>query len=155
MNIFLLDSDINKNVQSYGDKHVVKMIVEHAQMLSATVRLAGYDAGYRLTHKNHPCTIWTRESQSNYNYLRDLTEALHKEWQFRFNHTRNHKSWDMIETLPDPKLEDNGLTPFAQAMPDEYRDDDAIIAYRKYYLGEKKHLFKWTKRNQPEWTKHD
>lgn len=151
MNIFILDKNYQKNVEAYVDKHVVKMILEHAQMLSTAVRESGIDAGYKATHKNHPCTKWVRESLSNFNFLYNLTEALHEEWQYRFDHTREHKSYSLIKTLPEPNIEDIGMTDFAQAMPDIYKDDDAVNAYRKYYVGEKQHLFNWSKRDKPEW----
>ena len=151
MNIFILDADIDQNVKMYADKHVVKMILEHAQMLSTAIRETGVDVGYKSTHKNHPCTKWVRESLSNFNWLYNLTEALHDEWQYRWEHSRVHKSVDMIRTLPTPDIKDIGMTPFALAMPDRYRSTDAVVAYREYYKGEKQHLFKWTKRNRPEW----
>lgn len=40
-----------------------------------------------------------------------------------------------------------------QAMPDQYKHDNAVIAYRNYYLGEKMEFAKWKKRNTPEWVK--
>jgi hypothetical protein len=44
-----------------------------------------------------------------------------------------------------------GLTPFAQAMPEQYRSDDAVEAYRAYYRGDKRHLATWSKRDVPTW----
>lgn len=153
MNIFILDENPQQNVQSYVDRHVVKMILEHAQMLSTAVRESGIDAGYKSTHKNHPCTKWVRESLSNWLYLRDLTEALHDEWQYRYNHSRIHKSAYVVRSLPIPEIPDIGITPFAQAMPDEFKHPDSIIAYRNYYRHNKQHLFHWTKRSKPTWIK--
>ncbi len=62
MNIFLLDIDWQINATYHVDKHVVKMILESAQLLSTAVRLSGIDAGYKAAYKNHPCAIWTRQS---------------------------------------------------------------------------------------------
>jgi hypothetical protein len=36
-------------------------------------------------------------------------------------------------------------------MPEEYRQQDTVQAYRDYYSFEKSHLHKWTKREEPEW----
>ena len=36
-----------------------------------------------------------------------------------------------------------GPTPFAQAMPDEYKQEDAVEAYRAYYMGDKAAFAKW------------
>ena len=57
----------------------------------------------------------------------------------------------MVKTLPTPNLPDTGLTPFAQAMPDQYRNKNAVKAYRDYYINEKSNLLIWTKRKTPEW----
>ena len=89
MNIFVLDRDINKLVEAHVDKHVVKMILEHAQMLSTAVRLTlpedkvgnAYKAGFQ----NHPCTLWVRESLANWFWLRDATMQLNEEFMFRFD----------------------------------------------------------------------
>ena len=135
------------------DKHVVKMITEHTQMLSTVVRLNGDDVGYKQTHINHPCNIWARQSLSNWIYLRDLTVAIHEEWQCRYPKSSriNHKAYDVMLSLPMPKIRDIGLTPFAQAMPKEYQHSDPIIAYRQYYIGEKNHIASWTNRSKPDW----
>lgn len=151
MNIFILDNDPRLAALYHVDKHVVKMILESAQLLSSAVRLSGIDAGYRLTHKNHPSSIWTRKSLSNWIWLKEFSCHLNDEFKYRFNHTKNHKSYDMILTLPTPIIDDIGLTPFALAMPEEYRCDDAVESYRKYYNLDKKHIHKWSKRSVPSW----
>ena len=151
MNIFVLDEKVEKCAEYHCDKHVIKMILESAQMMSAVVRLDGYDIGYKLTHKNHPCTIWARKSLSNYIWLFKLVEHLNAEYRYRYNKDVNHKSFDMVKTLPTPNLPDTGLTPFAQAMPDQYRNKNAVKAYRDYYINEKSNLLIWTKRKTPEW----
>ena len=58
---------------------------------------------------------------------------------------------DVIASLTEPpELEDKGLTPFAQAMPEQYRVvGDPVEAYRRYYIGAKFHLAQWTKRRVP------
>jgi hypothetical protein len=48
-------------------------------------------------------------------------------------------------------MRDDDLTPFAQAMPDEYKHDDAVVAYRAYYINEKANLLRYTKRERPSW----
>ena len=149
MNIFILDKEVEKCAEYHCDKHVIKMILESAQMLSAVVRLNGHDIGYKLTHKNHPCTIWARESLSNYNWLVRLTRLLNYEYRYRYEKDVNHKSYDLVKTLPIPDLPDIGLTPFAQAMPDQYKNKNAVKAYRDYYINEKSSFLTWTKRKKP------
>ena len=72
MNIFILDLDPQSCAEAHCDKHVVKMILETAQLLSSALWITGVEAPYRLTHKNHPCAIWTRESLDNYMWLCQL-----------------------------------------------------------------------------------
>ena len=151
MNIFILDKEVEKCAEYHCDKHVIKMILESAQMLSAVVRLNGHDIGYKLTHKNHPCTKWARESLSNYNWLVRLTRLLNYEYRYRYDKDINHKSYDLVRTLPTPKISDIGLTPFAQAMPDQYKNKNAVKAYRDYYINEKSSFLTWTKRKTPNW----
>ncbi len=149
MNIFILDLNNEFNARYHTDKHVVKMILEHVQLMSTAVRLSGINAGYKATHINHPCSKWARDSLANYNFLYLLTCSLNEEYRYRFKHALNHKSYNMMLTLPKPNLPNKGLTPFAQAMPPQYRNKDAVLAYRNYYVAEKQHLFKWSNRTTP------
>lgn len=149
MNIFYLSHDVDECARYHCDKHVVKMITEHAQLLSTAVRLSGIDAGYRATHKNHPCAKWTRDSLSNWRFLKKLTKALHDEYNYRYG--KVHKSWMVIESLPEPKIPDLGVTRLPRCMPDEYKVDDVVDSYRNYYIGAKQHIASWKNRQQPEW----
>lgn len=151
MNIFVLDTNLRKCAEYHMDKHVVKMVTESAQLLSSAVRLSGVDAGYRLTHKNHPCAIWTRESLSNWHWLRDLTSALNDEYKYRYNKDVNHKAYEVALALPEPVIDDVGLTPFKLAMPDKYKGDDPVTAYRNYYMADKRHIANWRSREIPAW----
>ena len=81
MNIFYLDEDVKKCAEYHCDKHCIKMILETAQLLCGVHWATGGDAPYRLSHKNHPCAIWARESYSNYVWLTDLGFALCNEYQ--------------------------------------------------------------------------
>ena len=158
MNIFVLDTNPKLCAQMHCDKHVVKMILEHAQMMCTTHHLhpsgygRAYNIPYKVTHKNHPCTVWLRESITNYQWLYSMTYWLNEEYKIRFNHDVNHKSWDVIQSLPIcPSIPYIGRTEFAQAMPDDYKDKNAVKAYRKYYNMDKIKLHKWTNSNTPEW----
>lgn len=154
MNIFIFDEDIKKNVSFYPDKYIVKMLLENVQILSSVYyfRNSVYDPEYKLAYKNHPCNIWARESFENFMYLRDLVKEIYNEFKFRYN--KEHKSGIVFEKMKPyipsgfPKDE---LTPFAQAMPDIYKDKDPVKAYRNYFIGEKKHIAKWSKREVPYW----
>lgn len=155
MNIFILDYDIKKCAMYHNDKHVVKMILEYAQLLSTAIRSTGVDAGYKVTHVNHPCSKWVRESINNWIWLRLLLEELHKEWKFRYNHpeSKEHKSFSMVKDLLNPELPDIERTSFALAMPDKYKTKDPVQSYRNYYIGDKRHIASWKNRENPEWWK--
>lgn len=152
MNIFVLDNDVNKAAAYHCDRHVVKMCLEYAQMLSTTANTVLHErVGYKTTHINHPCSVWARESAANTRWLAALLVALGREYTDRYN--KVHKSvavgvdaaWKAIEHIPDI-----GLTPFAQAMPDEYKNSDAVTAYRRYYIGAKNGFAAW-KNGEPDW----
>jgi hypothetical protein len=147
MNIFVLDNNPAKAAALHLDKHVVKMPLETAQMLS-TVN-GGYP--YKATHKNHPCTIWASKSKANYEWLVNLGVELCKEYTHRYG--KVHKCQAVIEQLKNPPecVPDGDLMTFAQAMPDECKREDAVEAYRAYYRANKAHIAKWTKRDKPEW----
>lgn len=151
MNIFFLDFDTKKCAEYHCDKHVVKMILETAQLLCGAHWTIGSEAPYRLSHKNHPCSIWVRESLSNYLYLCDLGLELCKEYTYRYN--KRHKSQDIIEWCLDnkPQINDIGFTTPPKAMPDECKLESVVESYRNYYIKEKKLFAKWKNRNTPKW----
>jgi hypothetical protein len=148
MNIFVLDNCPEFAAKYQCDKHVVKMVLETAQLLCS----AHETAPYKRTHYNHPCAIWTRSSMGNYDWLVRHGLALAREYTFRYN--KIHKSTEVIEwaMLNKPNILDLGLLPFAQAMPDQYKNpDDAVSAYRNYYMNEKARIATWTKTETPYW----
>ena len=163
MNIFVLDNDPWKAAENMCDKHVVKMIIESAQILSAVVDVKSgsflseeYDLPkYPKAHVKHPCTIWSMTTRKNAEWVIDHLEALSAEYSRRYK--KQHKLGEHYQIyrglLDQCKFEENGLTPFAQAMPDEYKSDDPVQAYRTYYLMDKGNFAKW-KLETPQWYKY-
>jgi hypothetical protein len=153
MNIFFLDFDTKKCAQHHCDKHVIKMILESAQLLCGVHHITNspFEIPYKLSHKNHPCSIWTRESLSNYLYLCDLGLELCYEYTYRYG--KRHKSQDVIEwcLVNKPNISDIGFTEPAKAMPEEYKVNSVVESYRNYYIGEKKSIATWKNREIPEW----
>ena len=153
MNIFYLSDDPRKCAEYHCDKHVVKMIVETAQLLSSAHHLSGTESEklYKLTHSNHPCAIWTRQSVQNYEWLVRLGLELCKEYTRRYK--RRHKTQDVIEWCHKhtPELPHIGFSCPPQAMPEEYRGKDCIVAYKKYYVGEKSRFAVWKYSRVPRW----
>lgn len=155
MNIFFLHIDPEKCSVMHVDRHVVKMILESVQLLCSAHYLteSKYIPPYKLTHKNHPCAIWTRESIDNYNWLVSLTEELCKEYTYRYNKVHKCERDGLVENLKNnlPNLPDIGFTQPRQAMPDEYKDECSTVAYRNYYFYGKSHIHSWKKRDTPAW----
>ena len=167
MNIFILSLIQCEIAMFMMDKHVSKILLEAVQMLCSAKRVLDPDAPinekiYKLAHKNHPVTIWCRKSKANFLWTLELVEALHTEWRFRYGHpdTKFHKSYLMAmilkENMPsDDSFEEKGVTEFALAMPVEYKSENAVESYRKYYMSEeKKRIATWNKgRSKPAWYK--
>lgn len=152
MNIFILDKDIETCARFHCDQHVVKMILESAQMLCTALNKKGFITPYKSTHVKHPCVLWAEESYENFNWLKHLAFALNAEYRYRFDKDTDHKSISAIHAISDIQFTNYGLTEFAQAMPDKYKiNGDAVKAYRQFYRGEKMGFAKWTKRSIPPW----
>lgn len=153
MNIFVLDKNPDKAAEYHCDKHVVKMVLETAQLLSTAVntvtgkQVKGF---YKTTHLNHPCAIWTRESYANFQWLWELGMALSFEYSARYG--KDHKSHAVITKSLKylTKMPAKRRTPFVLAMPEEYRTGNAVESYRNYYKGEKSEIAKW-KQGEPIW----
>lgn len=164
-----------------ADRHVVKMILESAQLLSTahrvldgqmqeTKRLVSgtedkyrkhtiwvlpderQDVMYLATHRNHPSAIWIRERVENYLWLVDHFFALMEEYTFRYGKHHATKKIGYYLQSPPFNLKDYEFTPPPSAMDSKYIiSDDPVINYRNYYINGKSHLHKWTKREQPDW----
>ena len=158
MNIFVVDRDPIVAAQSLHDKHVVKMILETAQLLCGVFPPGA--APYKRTHYNHPCAIWTRASLANYKWLLMHGHELCAEFVYRFGHT--HATQQVLDWCSlrlggydEPKLPNIGLTPFIAAVPDQYKVEDVVESCRAYYkaekLGGKRGLHIWTRRTKPPW----
>ncbi len=152
MNIFVLDRDIRRCARHHADQHVVKMILEGAQMLCTVLHQAGMDAPYKPTHMKHPCTLWAGRSLANWVWLKKLTLQLNEEFRFRYDKSMDHRSATVVRSLPPPRIPDLGPTEFAQAMPQRYQvPGNPVQAYRNFYVGEKRFFATWTKRRPPRW----
>ena len=151
MNIFILDYDVKKCAKYHVDKHVVKMILETAQLLCGGHWVVNSEAPYKLSHKNHPCSIWARESLTNYLYLCELGLELCYEYTYRYG--KKHKSQQVIEWCIEnkPNIKDIGFTEPAKAMPDEYKVKSVVESYRNYYREAKSGFANWKNREIPEW----
>lgn len=177
MNIFYLDHDPRKCAEQHCDKHVVKMILEYAQLLSTAHRcLDGIQSTglspkgrrvvswslpdsrdvvlYRATHINHPSAVWVRKSSRNYDWLYVMWRELMSEYTHRY-HKRHacEKLINQLRKLPY-NIPQGGFTEPPPAMPDYCKvAGDSIQSYRNYYINEKVRFAKW-KTIIPDWFKY-
>jgi hypothetical protein len=183
MNIFVLHRDPTKAARMHCDKHVPKMCVEAAQMMASALRRHGatdeqmpltktgkpYKGGYA----HHPCTVWAGDSRANFIWLAQHAYILCKEYNKRFGkvHACQLPIEHMQRIFHIHMIPEGRLTPFALAMPDEYRPkhstttlpidkdryivthaagNDGVQAYRRYYHS--KQFAKWEKGTPaPDW----
>jgi hypothetical protein len=178
MNIFVLDPNPIHAALDMVDKHVVKMILETAQLLSTAHRIIdGYEyidktetgrkvkrwiipdlreeSLYKATHINHPSAVWARENDANYTWLSLHFSALLYEYKYRYEKIHATEALQPLLHYPPLKIKhvDNlEPTSFAIAMDEQYRiSNDPVECYRHYYKVGKAHLHSWKKRGPPSW----
>ena len=175
MNIFYLSEDPVQCAKWHCDKHVTKMIIEYAQLLSTAHRVLDgehvkvisnsgkrivsnwkLDGGsdnvfYKVAHVSHPSNIWVRQSGHHYIYLWRLWHNLCLEYTERYDKT--HMTWKKLRSymsiLPQ-NIPDNGFKEPPQCMPDECKEISAVKAYRKFYKAHKREFATW-KTQVPPW----
>ena len=180
VNIFILDENPIKAAEYHCDKHVVKMILEAGQMLCTAhwfVWLKSFEKSrsdfrlmrdvkaflynhvpkdkqppWSMTHVNHPCSVWTRETLENYNWHLRLMRALLNEYTTRYK--KIHKAeavYTWLKINRPPGLKHGSLTPFSICMKEEYKiSEDPVVCYREYYIKDKVRFAKW-KTSEPSW----
>ena len=146
MNIFVLDNDPKLAAQYQCDKHVVKMIVESAQMLSTAHRVLdgklqvvtrnSITTGrsrkakvwtldnptfeshlYDACYVNHPCTQWTMESSDNYMWHQMHFDWLCTEYSHRYGKIHaTDKLLKFLLTIPPKNIYSGPMTKFRLAM---------------------------------------
>ncbi len=141
MNIFYIHTSPYTSAKAMSDKHVVKMILESAQLLSTAHHLLESKNApllYKPTHAKHPSAVWVRQSKAHYEWLYEHFIALCEEYTNRYGkvHGTELKLRKLLAT-PPINLLDNGFTPPPCAMPDEYKDGNSLSSYRKYYEAKK------------------
>lgn len=175
MNIFYLHKEPEVSAQLHCDKHVVKMIIEYAQMLSTAHRMVDGEQYYGLSkngrriarwrhpnsnlenvlykasHINHPSAVWVRENAIQYQYMYDMFTALCDEYTYRYGkvHMTDSKLRDVLNNIPDKMPLGDWREP-PQAMPDDVKSESSLDAYHKYYREYKKSFAKWTNREVPQ-----
>jgi len=174
MNIFYLDSNAKTSAEMHLDKHVSKMLVEYAQLMSTAHRVLDgtewhdknkigrrikrwrvsenmEDILYKASHVNHPSNIWLRQSKENYAFLYEMWSHLHDEFKLRYgkDHLSYTKLHEILKYAPI-HIADVPFNPPTQAMPDDVKNIDTVTAYRNYYMKHKSHIATW-KAHKPDW----
>jgi hypothetical protein len=146
MNIFYLDKDPEKAAQLQYNRHVVKMILESAQMLCTAHHHYSEEKGYnnsyipyKKAHYNHPSSKWCRNNSSQYYWLFNHMSALGEEYTKRYGkkHLSITKCFDALKDCPIGMPVDSEFNQPPQCMPDEYKNKCSVQAYWNYYIGEK------------------
>ena len=163
MNIFYTDHDPNTAARSLPDKHIVKMPVEAVQMLvSACLRhgiqpnvITSKGTVHKGGYHNHPSTVWAGDTQENWFWTLSWGLSLCDEYTKRygkqnFAEGQLHQLLSVLESVPA-----GSLTHPAQAMPDEFKHADPVLAYRACIRGKvasKPDSFVWHKGTPaPDW----
>lgn len=162
MNIFFLDRAPAKAAEYHCDKHVVKMILETAQLLSTAHRVLDGDrradrAGmYRKTHVNHPCAKWVRSGARQYVWTWRLLFHLLDQYTLRYGKTHaTHRLFRPLHAIPDRMPVLTEWTDPPMCMPERYWQMSPVCAYRAYYQGEKAGMAKWAHSEPPPWWQKD
>ena len=155
MNIFFIDKCPIKSAQQLCDKHVVKMVLETAQMCSTAMHEWGFARHlkhvYKSAYKNHPMTVWVRDNEHNFAWAVNHGLEIGREYTRRYG--KVHKSTAVLAEMDDGWVHDDydAHTTPPQCMPDEFKCDDYVEAYREYYRKAKSHILQWTGRPTPDW----
>lgn len=163
MNVFVLHTDPVLSAVMLCDKHLVKMQLETAQLLSTAYYLQTERTPpglYDPTHKHHPCTVHLAKCDLYMDWVYENARAMAGEHMRRYNRTRKHLSWFVtMQAYAEYKALD-GIKPMQHdytdlvvplAMPDDIRGDlkfapleQAVELYRQYYIRDKARFAKWT-----------
>ena len=175
MNIFYLDREPKRCAEMHCDKHVVKMIIEYAQLMSTAHRVLDGNEYIDLTangrrikrwrlfddreqalmkasHVNHPSGVWCRNNDSNYQWLYEMWQHLCKEYTHRYGKIHACARLDWMLCLTPDKIKKGDFYPPTPAMPDDCKvPNNSLESYHKYYREKKVHFARWTKREVPLW----
>ena len=146
MNIFFLHRSAPLAAKYHCDKHVVKMILESAQIMATVHHMYGNSerVTYKPTHQSHPCVQWVAQSRLHYMYLQQLAVYLCMEYRKRYGKVHKCEAliYGELSLAPEQCIKSFWVDP-PQCMPEQYQQADVVQAYRAYYKGEKSSFAKW------------
>jgi len=153
VNLFYLHEDPQICASMHCDKHVVKMIIETAQLLSTAVRTIEPNAPnvYKTSHLNHPSARWVRANAQNYRWATLLLKFLGEEYERRYG--KRHKTIREVYgsfAQYEGRMPAGEFYPPPQVVPEQHKRDDTVEAYRSYYHDKLSFIF-YKKGGWPEW----
>ena len=154
MNIFYINENPITAARELADDHIRKMQIESAQMCCTAHWETGGTAPYKRAYKNHPSTIWVRQSIQHYRWLVKHGLEVCNEFEKRYDKVHATKQVLLWCKDNEPSLPDNKFVEPPQCMPDEFKGSDALEAYKRFYILDEVKVKKldWKKlNNKPSW----
>lgn len=179
MNIFFLSRNPERAAEYMCDKHVVKMVLETAQLLSTAHRIldgreivvpttdklgrkrwkkhyelpdSREDKLYKVSHPSHPCSVWVRQNAEHYRWLYRHFKALCNQYTLRYGKVHASARLQSVLQQPPHNAFRGEFQEPPQVVPEEYQTKvDTVVAYRQYYIADKAYIAKWTRTHQPVW----
>ena len=177
MNIYYLHEDPIQNAKWHIDKHIVKMPIEYAQLMSTAHRMLDGEMYldkstnnrkikrwklnderesvlYKASHINHPSAICVRQSVENYMKMYKIYMATLAEYTYRYGKIHGSTKPSLLLIRPPKNIPMVKGTQVPQCMPEMCKVKfNPILAYRNYYIVEKNSFASWKNRSTPEWYK--
>ena len=177
MNIFELHTNPSECAEMHCDKHIVKMPIEYAQLLSTAHRVLDgteyigetktgrrakrwrldderEDVLYKASHIKHPDGLWVRQTSGNYYKLYFLYMATLAEFKYRYGKIHGASKPSIALMRAPNNIPSTKETEIPQAMPEYCKvKGNPIKAYRNYYINEKKRFATWKNKEIPQWFK--
>lgn len=142
--MFFLDYDPQKCAQMHVSKHVTKMCIEYAQLMSTAHRVLDGTEYTDLTangrrikrwrldddreqslmkasHINHPSAIWCRENLANYRWLFRMWSHLLEEYTYRYGKVHACARLKDILRFPPTKIKVDEFFAPTPAMPPDLK----------------------------------
>jgi hypothetical protein len=165
MNVMHVHADPATAATMLPDQHVNKMATEAAQIVATVADLRGvwHPNLYRPTHRRHPCVVLAATDDRALHWLLRHGLALVDEHRWRHRrHVHDRAEEVLLDAADllgiwhdDPGRWDGA--PVAQAVPDDLRGPDDLLAYRAH-LHRKAHAWaaagrpaRYTRRQPPDW----
>lgn len=163
VNFFYLDQDPKKCAKYYCNKHIIKIPIEIAQILSKVHHELNSNIDFSKIYKNSIVVNnsigpyqWIKESYDNYIWACKLGLELINQYKLRYN-KENHKTEIILLFLFNnpPKLSKKGITKFIGTNKYDmfqFISNDPVICARYNYAEMKCTHDKWNKEvSPPDW----